>query len=319
MEITPAQNNELPQIVSLLKESLGESLLPKSEAYFLWKHEQNPFGRSKILLAKDNGRIAGIRAFMRWSWVSKNQTITAVRAVDTATDPAYQGKGIFRKLTLQAAEECKSENTDMVFNTPNPKSRSGYLKMGWFDAGKMPIYLGPGSILPRLYSEPFIRNSYDVFNTGVAFSALAETWSRPSTSDNFHTPLTLSYLKWRYHECPIVKYGAIVDPDRFGLVFRIKKMNKFAELRICEIWTMQAGMDNHILTALSKLKKYYRPLLISCSPSATLDLLKNKLPGMFGPFQMGPITTLRTLAMDNLDNFDRFSGWKPSLGSMELF
>ena len=147
MQISEAVTGDLPQMISLLKASLGEKLMPKSEAFFLWKHEKNPFGRSKILVAKENDSIIGLRAFMHWKWVSQQEIVSAVRAVDTATDPAWQGKGIFKKLTLQAVEECKNEGVDMVFNSPNPVSMQGYLKMGWEIAGRMPVYLGAGSIV----------------------------------------------------------------------------------------------------------------------------------------------------------------------------
>ena len=94
MEIVPYHSEDLSAIIELMKGSLGEGLIPKSEAYFIWKHLKNPFGHSKILLAKEDGKIVGLRAFMKWQWEIQSTTITAVRAVDTATDSAFQGKGI---------------------------------------------------------------------------------------------------------------------------------------------------------------------------------------------------------------------------------
>jgi hypothetical protein len=50
----------------------------------------------------------------------------------------------------------------MVFNSPNPISMQGYLKMGWSLAGRLPIYVGMEAcfhvliILKR--SMDFIRN-----------------------------------------------------------------------------------------------------------------------------------------------------------------
>ncbi|MDH5380092.1 MAG: hypothetical protein OEW75_04520, partial [Cyclobacteriaceae bacterium] len=35
------------------------------------------------------------------------------------------------------------ELTHFIFNTPNEKSRPGYLKMGWVDAGRLPVYFRP--------------------------------------------------------------------------------------------------------------------------------------------------------------------------------
>src|SRR5688572_13398222 len=100
MTIRPAEATDIPEIISLLKLSLGESFLPKSEAYWHWKHVNNPFGKSPVLLAEESNAIIGVRAFMRWQWNDGKRTIEAVRAVDTATHPDFQGKGIFTKLTM---------------------------------------------------------------------------------------------------------------------------------------------------------------------------------------------------------------------------
>ena len=126
-------------MIELLKKSLGEGLIPKSEFLWNWKHEQNPFGASFVLLAEENGMLIGLRAFMQWQWKWKDTVYKAIRAVDTATHPEHQGKGIFKKLTLQQLELCKQQGIHFVFNTPNDQSRPGYLKMGWVQQGKMPL------------------------------------------------------------------------------------------------------------------------------------------------------------------------------------
>ena len=319
MEVVQYDNDDLSEIIELMKVSLGEGLIPKSEAYFIWKHLKNPFGSSKILLAKENGKIVGLRAFMKWQWETESTSVTAVRAVDTATDPTFQGKGIFKKLTLQAVEECKSENAGFVFNTPNTISIQGYLKMGWFSSGKMPLLIGPGSLIPRFYKEPITDKIYEQYNTEAAFTSLPETWKVKSDAILFHTPINKAYLQWRYRDCPIVKYGAIIENGKFGIVFRLKKINRFIELRICEIWTEDDAKAGIAIKALRKLIRNVRPAMVSCAPSPLFAGGKKKLPSVFGPVKKGPITTLRPLAMDKLNNFEQFYYWRPSIGSMELF
>src|SRR5690606_12356381 len=137
----PATANDVPAIIELLKLSLGESLIPKSERLWNWKHVANPFGKSPVLLVEEDGHILGVRAFLRWEFLKDGETIKACRAVDTAIHPEYQGKGIFSKLTLALAEEMIKEGVDLIFNTPNTKSTPGYLKMGWESWGKLPLKL----------------------------------------------------------------------------------------------------------------------------------------------------------------------------------
>jgi len=319
MEITTAQSADLPEMIALLKQSLGEGLIPKSEAYFNWKHQENPFGVSKILLAKADGKIVGLRAFMRWRWECDQEIVQAVRAVDTATDPAHQGKGIFKKLTMQAVDECTAEGTALVFNSPNPISLQGYLKMGWYITGRMPLYIGPGSITPRLFSEAKLNKAYELFDVQNALKPLSKDWKATGVTTSFHTPLTFQYLKWRYQDCPILKYGAIIEPGAFGLIFRLKKVNKFMELRICEAWTEKKGADGSARKALRKLVRTLKPALITCGPAPLFETDKKRPLGLFGPYKKGPITTLRPLANHKLNNFDHFSRWSPSIGSMELF
>lgn len=320
MIINQPKAGDMPRMIELLRSSLGESLMPKSEAFFIWKHEQNPFGPSKILLAREEGLIIGLRAFMQWDWVSGDKKIKAVRAVDTATDPAHQGKGIFRKLTLQAVDECKAEGVSLVYNTPNPISMAGYLKMGWQQAGRMPILIGPGSIFPRFYREEEVASMLLRYPVDRAIGHLRDH-AFHAGKDQWHTPLSHAYLHWRYHTCPVVKYGAVSEAGRYGFVFRLKRLNRFYELRICEAWTestdKQAPGDAR--RALRQLIGAIRPLMVTCAPSP--DFMQGDVkPGwLLGPVRKGPMVTIRPLAMDNLTTFDQFSQWQPSMGTMELF
>lgn len=319
MELTTATSNDLSEMVELLKSSLGEGLIPKSEAYFKWKHFENPFGVSKILLAKEAGKIVGLRAFMQWQWVSGAETIRAVRAVDTATHPSQQGKGIFRTLTMKAVEDCIQEGVSLVFNTPNPISMQGYLKMGWHSIGKMPIHISPGSIAPKLFKKEREQVLYKQHAAAEAIAMLDTNWHVAPHPHLMHTPLTKKYLQWRYCDCPILDYGAIIEPGVFGIVFRLKKINRFFELRICELWTEKKHADRKAKKALRQLISKIRPAMVTCGPSPLFETDKKRPLGLFGPFRRGPVTTLRPLALQNLNHFNQFQLWCPSIGSMELF
>lgn len=315
MDIQQAQAGDLPAIIHLLKLSLGESLIPKSESYFLWKHEQNPFGRSPMYLAKEKGELIGLRTFMRWEWQKGEQRLRAVRAVDTATHPEHQGKGIFKKLTLHAVEACKQDGVDIVFNSPNNQSRPGYLKMGWQEVGRMPLLLKPGSLFPARYGEAYAQRVYERFSIQSALKPFTPQHVFPVSKDYFQTPLSESYLRWRYIDCPIVQYGAILEPNRFGVVFRLKPLKRFIELRICDVWCEQPDALADLKKAIREIRNAVRPLMISCAPT---QLVKGRL-GFLGPYSKGPVTTIRSLALTELKPFEQFNAWQPSIGAMELF
>ncbi len=141
MTIRIATEQDTEAIVALLKLSLGDVSTIKSATYWRWKHIENPFGKSHVLIAEEDGIIVGIRAFMQWRWSNGSREFTALRAVDTATHPDYQGKGIFKKLTMELIDRRRAAGDDFIFNTPNDQSRPGYLKMGWQVVGRLPVAL----------------------------------------------------------------------------------------------------------------------------------------------------------------------------------
>ena len=319
MQIRKGNVEDIPAIIPLLKKSLGETLMPKSEAFFYWKHVQNPFGISKMILAEAEDKLIGVRTFMYWNWVRGAEICRAVRAVDTATDPAFQGKGIFSKLTMRAVQECTEEKTEFVFNTPNPISLKGYLKMGWYENGKLPVMLGITAAIPRRANAALTDELYRLFSIETHIKKLDETWTIKPHAEIYHTPISKTYLNWRYAQCPVSKYGALIEPGKFGCVFRLKPWKGFLECRICELWTENDLYVDLAKTELNKMMRTLRPILISCAPSVLFGHGKSPLNLMRGPFSKGPEVTLRTLYREPLKGFDRFEYWQPSLGSMELF
>ena len=79
MTIRLAKIEDTNAIVQLLKESLGEKLLKKSTSIWNFKHHQNPFGESLVLLAEENNQIIGVRAFMKWQWQDDGGEMAAAR------------------------------------------------------------------------------------------------------------------------------------------------------------------------------------------------------------------------------------------------
>src|SRR5678816_264411 len=125
-----------PEIVGLAARALGWAGDDRDAAFFSWKHDDNPHGPSPAWVAETDGRLVAFRTFLRWRLTRGHDTIDVVRAVDTATDPEFQGRGLFTRLTLAAVEELTADGVAAVYNTPNTQSRPGYLKMGWQELGR---------------------------------------------------------------------------------------------------------------------------------------------------------------------------------------
>ena len=138
--VRPASAADRTSVLGLLEASLGWESDDRHADFFSWKHEQNPFGPSPAWVAVDgDGRLLGFRAFLRWEFTQGSAVVRAARAVDTATRPDVQRRGIFSRLTTTAIEGLVRNEVAFVFNTPNRQSLPGYLKMGWQRIGRLPV------------------------------------------------------------------------------------------------------------------------------------------------------------------------------------
>jgi hypothetical protein len=309
MLLRNATDTDIPAIIELLKSSLGESSSPKSISYWNWKHYKNPFGNSHVLVADSNNLLVGVRAMMQWQWQKGNKVFNTLRAVDTASHPDFQGKGIFSKLTTQLLEESKNNAVDFIFNTPNTQSKPGYLKMGWKEAGKLRIGL---KLRFPSFAKKSIKN-YITYND-ANLNNLCIHWNYElSKSNKFFTPKSPNYLNWRYSNNPVIDYIIHCEHDIYIAAY-LRPRKYFMELRVSEL--IYQGDAN---TIADKVKRVINSLisstkltLISFSPNAA-DII----PGISFVLPIGPVFTLRNLNMQV--PFENLNDWNISLGDLELF
>ncbi|MEJ1237906.1 GNAT family N-acetyltransferase [Chryseolinea sp. T2] len=320
MHVAIGRPEDTEAIVELLKNSLGESLMPKSSNYWNWKHINNPFGKSPVLLSWDGTKLVGVRAFMRWNWQLADKIYTSVRAVDTATHPNYQGKGIFKKLTLALVDECTAAGVDFVFNTPNGQSKPGYLKMGWKEAGNLPIIVGLPALIPELSRSGGNVSDVKRLLSHPGLEKLIEIHVKKA--DKIITSLSPQYLRWRYLDVPVASYHAIGVEENENLValalFRLKAGRFGNELRITDSFTMDRRAANKLGRELKKFERNLKARFITQSGLKASDghqlrrILDIEIP-------RGPSVTVRSLALSDLSDLVNFNNWSPSLGDLELF
>jgi GNAT superfamily N-acetyltransferase len=341
LSVRAAGPGDTDRILALLRVSLGEGSIPREREYWQWKHERNPFGASPMLVAEADGGLVGLRAFMRWRWAAGSAEWPAVRAVDTATHPQWQGRGIFSRLTRQLVEQMKAEGVRFVFNTPNAKSRPGYLKMGWQSVGRTDLWIRPlrphrlagaalrvrrkGSKGPS--AEPVASTAptaADVLGTPAlrdVVSRLAASADSPALT----TPRSLQYLAWRYGDVPGFRYHALVEgdgEDGAAIVFRFKRRGALVELRLCEVLAGRGRRSRRmfgrvIARAASSAPADFAAAMLPATEAAGRLLLASRF---IPAYRAGPILTVRPLASgaNRPDPMDRAS-WMPSIGDLELF
>ncbi|GAB2770311.1 GNAT family N-acetyltransferase [Salinimicrobium soli] len=307
MTIREASHHDIPQILRVLKASLGETSSKKTGEVWRYKHVNNPFGESLVLVAEEAEEVVGVRAFMRWKWQKGEQTFSAFRAVDTATHPNHQGKGIFKKLTLKALEIGKERGDHFVFNTPNAQSKPGYLKMGWKEVGEIKVSLR----FTKIFSLKDKQIDYGVSGRLDDCEELLKSYyEERKTSDQLFTPKDKLYLGWRYLNNPLQKYEVLIDKNYF-IAGYVKPRNKFKEFRISEA-IIARGAKKTAKSAILNLAKSSGAMILSISPDTGIHF-KSGITGNFGPALTYKSVTLSQSDFLNLDS------WAYSLGDLELF
>jgi hypothetical protein len=250
MNVREMRDADLDEVIALLERALGPA--PGGVArrdLFAWKHQRSHFGRSIALVAEESGDIVGLRTFLRWRFAAGGaQDVEAVRAVDTATDPRMARRGVFRTLTMAGLELCGAEDIGFVFNTPNAKSKAGYLKMGWSEVTtwpvsvriRRPLSLAASAVRRDLSSGPGVdvpgtsalRRAADAL-ADPSVIALVESLQPPA--ERLSTRRTPGYLRWRYAGGPIAYHALTVgQPPEALVMLRARSRGRLHEAVICE-------------------------------------------------------------------------------------
>jgi GNAT superfamily N-acetyltransferase len=283
---------------------------------FQWKHRDNPFGTSPMWVAVDRGRVVAVRVFMRWQFIRNGVPVAAVRAVDTATHADYQGRGLFTALTLQGLAELEDEGVEFVFNTPNDKSRPGYLKMGWHEVGRLapaaairPLALGrvlrsrvPASLQPDEMSVGM--SVHDWLATDGLQRALARRGGPAAHDGTLATQLTDEFVRWRFgaplQPCRVIVRGAAV------VVVERRQRGQVVEL-VCLLGIGPQRAVDRLLRRT--MREVGADTAIRLGPASVLTGFV-RLPGV------GPRLTCRMLQPDPAPKLPE---WSLTLGDVVLF
>jgi GNAT superfamily N-acetyltransferase len=323
VEVRVAEPSDRRAVLELLGPTLGWSSDDQFDAFYAWKHEQNPFGRSPSWVAVDDGQLVGFRAFLRWEHLaSGGEPLRCVRAVDTATRPSHQGRGIFRRLTLQALDDLRAQRVAFVFNTPNDNSRPGYLKMGWNQVGGLAASVritSPGSLVrvarARVPADVWSVQSSAGLPATEALTApgLADLLDSLAHQSGLSTHRTPAYLRWRYGFAPLAYRAITLDDDVRGgvAIFRLRGRGPALECGLCEVLAPAGDRAVHRALVRSVVRQCRADYVIRLGgPAVDRD-------GFVHAPKQGPILTWRPLE-DGLPG-GRLDDWALALGDVELF
>ena len=313
LEVRPATGSDREEVLALLGRSLGSDGDPRYPALFAWKHDENVFGPSPMWVATDAGRVIAFRAFMRWEFERGGRVLRAVRAVDTATDPDYQGKGLFTRLTMLGLDEMRADGVDFVFNTPNSQSRPGYLKMGWREVGRVPAavrFTGPTGALAAIRSRlPAERWSQplgvgETIDEWLARGGVAGRRPEPVDVREVRTRVDDAFLHWRFGGSLL--HYQVVDNGEAAIIVRARRRGSATELAVV------AGFgDGPIVDRLAARTAR------EAGCSYAIRLGQPRASKLFVPLPGGgPVLTWRAV---NDTGMPPLANWALTLGDVELF
>ena len=334
--VRPATSADVPRMIDLVRIAIGQGSVPRTEAFWRWKHEQNSFGPSPAMVAEMHGRLVSLRIFLRWRWRYGEQPFAAVRPVDTATHPEWRRRGLFERLTRELLRAMKDEGVAFVFNTPNATSGRGYEKLGWRMVGRPTIWVRP--LRPvRLLIERARREDprgleeapqrFEPASTQILTSPDLAGFLRHTTRSMVHltTDADAVYLAWRYRDCPGLAYGAAGSFDRTSgalVVFRRAVRQGRTELRLCDLFATPDRASRR------KAGEVVRGLLRDPDVDfATARAIPGTAQAMvllqcgFVPVpRIGPMLVVRPVSEStSMPAIDRLSTWGASIGDMEVF
>jgi hypothetical protein len=303
--------------------SLGEEGGIPEANFWQWKHEQNPFGVSPTLLAWDGDTLVGLRTFLSWQFRQGEELIQAYRAVDTATHRDYRGQGIFKTLTLGLINQLKMGTPSLIFNTPNQQSKPGYLKMGWQEFGKTPLWVRwqPTYLLRNRFVKVKNEGEQSSWQTVVDNWPIIEPAFRQLTRELITTHYSLAYLQWRYRDIPDFIYqwrieGA--DQDRALVFYRMKSFGGLRELRVTDVF-FSSKDGGAVKKAVKHLIDQHKPDVVTvlCDERG---LLRGMLPFGFIPIQRAGLSiTYREINDASLTALAKQRAkWFFTSGSIEL-
>jgi predicted N-acetyltransferase YhbS len=315
LELREGRDEDLPAVLELLRHSMGRTDDPRFEQLFRWKHIDNAYGRSPMWVACDDGVVVGFRVFMRWAFERDGDVVQAARAVDTATHPDYQGRGIFTRLTMLGLDALRDEGVHFIFNTPNDKSRPGYLKMGWRVLGRPRASIRP-STLGRIATLRSARTAAahwsDQVDVGVPATdfladavAVSPLLAQRPADPAWRTALTPEVLAWRFG-LPALAYRVVASEDGAAF-FRVRRRGDAREGAIA---LLLGGPRD---TALGRLSNHLRDEL---RPTTDYLLAIGRPPGFVPVPRLGPTVTTRAVAAAPPA---RIGDLSLTLGDIELF
>jgi GNAT superfamily N-acetyltransferase len=163
------------QILRLLERASGR---PREPLLWDWLFLNNSATSDLYCyVAESDGVIVGQQAAMPVRLTHAGKELAGILSLHSATDPAFQGRGIFTKLATKLQTTAAS-GRPVLFGFPNPASAPiFYNKLGWVELNPFPVFARPlGNIRrPAKARRPWLAAPARIADA-LAFGGLVPAW-----------------------------------------------------------------------------------------------------------------------------------------------
>lgn len=231
-----------------------------SKGYLTWLYKDNPAGKVVGCDAFYNGMLVAHYVTIPVLYNIRGEETKGLLALNTATDDAHRGKGLFTLLAKKTYEGALLLGYKFVIGVANKNSAPGYLKkLGFSLISPLDVRIGLGSV---------------ELNSPGNYS-LRSIWSSEALSWRLANPSAHYFIKGRH---------IIASTGKPGIVAQLfQNDNTSSSLPLAEkkypAFTLWIGIDD-----LKKEKKIFFSLPEKLKPSPLLLIFKD-LTGTIAPFK----------------------------------
>lgn len=174
-----------------------------------WQYRESPTKRVYVNVARHGDRTAALYASLPNRFQSGGKEVLAVQSLDTLTDAAYRGNGLFKELANHLYERVKTEGLAFVYGFPNAASAPGFFtSLGWKCLDPIPFLVRPLNLRYFLKSRAPdwfrsvpalpIEEHFVIEEAELDGLPLDEIWEEFRTCFDTGVVRDAKYLRWRF-------------------------------------------------------------------------------------------------------------------------
>ncbi len=204
----------------LFQRAFDANASPRTLELLRWQYFEPPAGKLFVdfaVTSDNNPRLAAIYAVFPVAMRVEGRPALGVQSLNTLTDAAFRGKGLFIRLAESVYERGARDGVEIVYGFPNGNSVHGFdKKLAWQPLDPMPMMVRPlragwairrltrGKVgLPAWLDLPIPKRKahrpagWELRTLSPLGDELTGIWQRFSSDIGFAVERDRQYLQWR--------------------------------------------------------------------------------------------------------------------------